>query len=523
MIYKSTLTVFLLAGLAYGCMASGPDDPAPPATLDEPIAAVSAGRSLRLQAGTKLVTYGVTEDGFAIYQDGPTLYATALYPGAARRLVAQVGATQPTVLISGRVALIWTSQFYFGAGGVSPLVVWTAEAGPKLASTSSVVSFVGTGFAAVRPDSEQILFVTNASADGTVGDIVSATPDLRVVRTLITGANVNVIGACPPLVGFDGKPRPNGDARGPAPHPVIAQCPAGVTTATLSRWVDGRRRDLAQNLAPAPTWSSDTRGERFFTIVDAVARTPVVVSAEGAITVLENVPTARGFINFDGAILTRATLPAGRELHRITGASPRTEVVANLGNSTFFVGHHAEGFRQYTDMPTSRDGRLMLYGDVSDPQNGTTNLFLVDVSQVPPMPLPLQSDPVVLQSFELFTSDSTHGLYYKFDPTTGGLTLFAASLAGDNRAVSSGAPTEVEHFALTGSLVAYSDNLVGTGIDLLDKTDIVLADVGAAQIAPVTLAPEAYNLFFPTADRRAIVYTSDHDPNDSGLFIVRTR
>src|SRR5262249_12129014 len=117
----------------------------------------------------------------------------------------------------------------------------------------------------------------------------------------------------------------------------------------------------------------------------------------------------------------------------------------------------------------------------------------------------------------------SHALYYTFDVTTGGSTLFAASLAGDNRQVSSGAPTEFEHFALAGSLVAFSDHLDGTGVDLLDRNDIVLADVGAAQIAPVTLAAGAYNLFFPTPDRRSVVFTSDHDPAATGLFVVRVR
>jgi hypothetical protein len=511
--------ILVAAALLGGC-AGGP-------SLDATggAAALSGARALRLQAGTRLIVYGVTDDDYAVYQDGGSLFASALYPGAARHQIADVGTMQPTVLISGRVALVWTGQFYFGSGGVSPLVVWTAAAGPKLAAAASVVSIAGTRAAAVRPDSGEILFVSNAAADGSVGDIVSATPDLAVVQTLVSGVDVNVAGHCLPLVGYDGQARAAADDGREGrctPRPIVAWCAAGATSATLSRFVGGARSDLAGNLAVPPTWSSDAAGASFFTIVGA-ERTPVLVDTRGAARVLENAPTSRGFIDVDGSIVTSAGVGGVNELHRLSRDPLVAEVVASMGSSSFYQGHHAEGFRQYNDTATSRDGRLMLYGNAVDPNTGLTTLFLVDIAHTPPAPLQLQASTIAAQSFELFTRDSSHALYYTFDVTNGATRLFAASLAGDNRQISSGAPTEFAHFALTGSLVAFSDNLVGTGIDLFDRNDIVLADVGATQIAPVTLAVQAYNLFFPTHDRRAIVFTSDHDPAATGLFIIATR
>lgn len=521
---QSILWTVLIGGLAAGCAAPGPGDEA--IAEEELGSAGKVNRPVQLQAGTNLITYGVTDDDWVLFQDGGTLYASTLRRNTPRRTVAQVGTNQPTVLISGRVALIWTEQFYFGAGGVSPLVVWTADAGPKLATAASTVSTLGTRGAAVRPDSREIVFVANASAGGTVGDIVRATPDLRHVETLVAGVDVDVNGACLPLVGYDGKARP---ARGGSDdldshdgsdrHIIAAYCPAGAGAATLSRWDDGRRRDLAGGLALQPTWSSDARGEQIFTIVGA-SQTPVLVSASGKQTVLENTPTAQGFINFDGDVLTGAFPASGGEIHRFGRRSSTPETVAAFGSGPIRLQHHAEGFRQYTDIPTSADARLLMYSTAFDPSFGF-DMNLLDLSQSPPRSIHL-ADPGSTTPYELFTTDSSHALYYVFDPTTGNPTLFAASPAGDNRAVSSGDANEFENFSMTGTLVAYSDHMIGTGIDLFDRHDIQLADVGAGEIAPVTLAAGAYNLFFPTPDRRSLVYTSDAGP-ETGLFLLRVR
>src|SRR5262249_542638 len=73
--------------------------------VESAASALGAGRPERLQAGTRLVVYGVTDDDQVIFQDGGAVYAAALHPGAERSLVAEV-ATQPIVLISGRVAFV---------------------------------------------------------------------------------------------------------------------------------------------------------------------------------------------------------------------------------------------------------------------------------------------------------------------------------------------------------------------------------------------------------------------------------
>ncbi|MFP2924935.1 hypothetical protein ACLESO_06905 [Pyxidicoccus sp. 3LG] len=524
---KTMAAILAMAALIGACAGPDADDSV---AVESTASALGLGEPLRLQAGSKLVVYGVTDDDFVLYQDGATLYASALTPNAPRLTVARVGDIQPIVLISGRVALIWTRLFYFGPGGVSPLVVWTARSGPKLASTASIASFTATQGVAVRPDSNEVVFITNASADGTVGDIVSATPDLRSVRTLVSGVSIDFRGSCPPVVGFDTRPRPRDDGddrlenliRGRHAHPVIAYCPAGATTATLSRWVGGNKTDLAMGLRAPAQWSSDNGGDNYFTVL-ADGRKPVLVSAKGQITLLEDGPGRGGFFNYDGSVLAGIPTGNGAELRRYTGSPPEPSVVASFGTGFLFTSRHAGGFAHYTDSPLSRDARLLMYANTVDGSTGLANIFLVDVTQPSPVPVQLEADLRAAASFELFTRNSSHALYYTFDLNTGGNTLMAGSLSGGARKISSGARTEFAHFALTGSQVAYSDNLNGTGTDMFDKHDIMLADVGAKQITPVALAKGAYNLFFPTPNHRAIVYTSDANAASTGLFVARTR
>jgi hypothetical protein len=516
-------------------------------SMDDPVTAEEAsalrvGDGFRIQAGSQLIVYGVTDDDFAIYQDGPTVYATRLFPGAPRHVVAEVGATQPLVLVRGRVAFVWTELAYFGPGGVSPLVVWTSAAGPKLATDSSVGSVAATRGATVSPDGREILFLASVDAAGAIGDIVSASPDLSHRRTLVAGVNVNfsATGTCPPLVGFDGAPQrtvvrePGSQPSGGSPvgtrtrrsgrafHPVAAYCPGAATVATLSRWVRGARTDLSTSIALPPRWSSDAAGARFVSI-DAATRFPVSIDAGGAATVLEEVPVIQDFMNQDGNPVVVATTPSGNQLHRIVGAPPRVDVVADLAAGFYYTGRFDMAFRQYTDSPMSPDGKLMLFATGADPNTGFTDLNLVDVTANPPAVQNLQPIGRGQPAFEMFTADSSHALYYMVDGVSPNSTLFAASLAGDNRQVSSGTPTEFVFFGLRDSEVVYSDHMNGTGIGMFDLHDLMLADVGADRIAPRLLAGQVYNLFFPTRDRRWVLYTSDSDPHGAGLLAVRAR
>ena len=395
---------FLLAAaaIAAGCAPSNETSVA----IEEGLADRAGHEAVRLQAGTKLITYGVTDDDYVVYQDGPSLYATRLAPGAPRRLIADVGDQQPLVMVRGRVAFVWTQQFYFGAGGTSPLIVWTAAAGPKLAADSSIGSFISTRAVTLSPDGRQIIFIANVDSTGTIGDLVVASPDLSVRQTLVAGVNVDFNGTCPPLAGFDRR-----FAYGRA-NPVAAYCPAGATTATLSRWVSGVRTDLSTHLATAPRWSSDEGGHQFVSLA-ADTRAPIAISASGVTTVLEDTPALQAFIERDGTIVATSKTPNGNEIHRFTGQPPHQDVVAGIGSGVLFTGHFDEGFRQYSDTSASPDGKLLMYSTGSDPNTGLGDMNVVDLSTTPPRTRQLQPIGGSGVAFEIFTADSSHVLYYR--------------------------------------------------------------------------------------------------------------
>jgi hypothetical protein len=142
----------------------------------------------------------------------------------------------------------------------------------------------------------------------------------------------------------------------------------------------------------------------------------------------------------------------------------------------------------------------------------------------PATPVPLQQDAACGPSFEPFTADSRHALIYCADPTTVE-ALFDATPSGTIRRLSVGSAEDLANFAVDGSVVTFADGLRHTpeDQDLSATVDIKRADLEAATLAPTTLVGQAYTLYFPSGDRRRIVYTWDRDPASPGLFVLRVR
>src|SRR4029079_2635749 len=134
----------------------------------------------------------------------------------------------PLTLVRGRVAMIWTTQPFLGViqgvQTVSPLVVWSAITGPRVASTASLAPqlFSIQASAAVRPDGREVVFTSNVSADGSTGGVGRASIALKEVTTLLSGIDVSQ-GPCPPHVGYD-RVSPIGAAR-----VIVSSCAPGAS------------------------------------------------------------------------------------------------------------------------------------------------------------------------------------------------------------------------------------------------------------------------------------------------------
>jgi len=482
----------------------------------------AASAPLRVQAGDRLAVLGVTDDGFALYWDAGAVYATELHPGAPRVKVVDA-ALPPLTLAVGRVALIWTAQDPSAAPAVGPLVVWTHASGAKQASSASWprLLFGIKASSAVSPDGREVLFVSNASADGKVGDIVRATSDLASTTTLASGVLVSPSGACPPHVGFDvGRPgaaEPHHDASA-----VVLACPAGAQppVASLWRWTGDRREELSTNLAAGSWWGTDVRGDHLYARLRDLGS--VVFDRRGAATVVEPLPST-GWINADGTLVLRVTTSeTTAELRRYTlGPTLHATKLRDLAvaDRVHFPSALPGGFpyANVSTLPTSPDGQFFL-GYTRRSPDGFGNIELVDLSGEAARGVMLEEDTNDYVYEQLATPDSTRALYYKLDAARNA-TLFAAGRDGSKRQISRG-PTATETFGLHDAVVAFSDNLVGEGSSAFDTTDIRVADVGAEPLAPATIASGAYARFVPAPGGRALVFSSLRGPLGPGLYLA---
>ena len=483
----------------------------------------------RLRAGKHLVVLGVTEDDFVLYWSASTarVWATSLALPALEFLVARDVAAAPLTLVRGRVAMLWTAQPFLGViqglQAVSPLVVWSASTGPRVASTASLAPslFSIQASAAVRPDGREVVFTSNVSADGSTGDVVRASTDLKKVTTLLSGIDVSQ-GPCPPHVGYD-RVSAIGIAR-----VVASSCAPGASTATLSRWTSDQRVDLTTHMRTGIWWTSDERGEHV--LAQLADNSPAVFTLDNAMTIVDDRRTAVGWITRDGTVFqTPLTADrSAREIYRITlAAAASAQRVTTLppGSGIQFANHLPFGvpYANVSTIPTTPGGAFMMAFSAFNGSNGLlTDSLRIDARANDAAPVASSAAPVSLPAFEIATRDERFNLFHVFAPDDfRHSVLFAGSAAGAARQVSQ-AETTLGVFGLGGSRIAFADRVTAPLFDGdIDATgDIVAVDVGAPAPSPTLLARGARAHFFVTPSRDGIVYTTDADAAP-GLFVRR--
>ena len=519
-----TTAALLVAVQASACL----QDRDEPATIADSEQALRSGAT-RLQPGTQLVVLGVTEDDFVLYwsASSATVWATPMLPHAPRFPVARDVAAAPIALVRGRVAMIWTAQPFLGnlqgLQAVSPLVVWSAITGPRLASTASLPPslFSIQATAAVRPDDREVVFTSSVAADGSTGDVVRASTDLKKVTTLLSGIDVSQ-GACPPHVGYD-RVSPPGTAR-----VIISACAPGASTATLSRWTRDERVDLTTSMRTGVWWTSDDRGEHV--LAQLSDNSPAVFTPDNAMTVVDSRRTATGWITHDGTVFqTPLTADrSAREIYRITLAgTPSAQRVTTLPafSGLQFSNHLPFGvpYANVSTVPTSRSGAVLVAFTALNDSNGLlTDSLRIDARASDAAPVASSVAAVSLPAFEIATRDERFNLFHVFAPEdVTSSVLFAGSADGQSHQVSQG-ETTLGVFGVGGSRIAFADSVTAPLLDgNIDATgDIVEVDVGAPAAAPTTLARGARAHFFVTPSRDRVVYTTDAGAAP-GLFVSR--
>lgn len=464
-----------------------------------------------LQAGDGLVALGVTDDQYVLYWSAGQVLATNTSWGLRAPLRVTAAAEPPLTMVVGNIALIWTGQRFDGQAAPSPLVVWTAAHGAKLAASASWPSpLFGINAGSAIGAGGEVLFTAGVSADGATGDIVLASADLSRRTTLVRGASVHPFGACPPHVGFDAFAHPQADRPGAhlAARAVVVACAGGnESAAVLARWQGGVRQELSRAIAPGSFWTTDPDGDLL--LASRSDRATVLFDRAGTATVIEARPSS-GWIAPDDGILTRVrTSPSNVALQRTTLAPLRTTLVYNLGAAAgvMFANHLPHGINHYdrTTLPLSPDGSF--FGGFSgfDPNTGLTDVYMVGLSGAPVL---LRAAKDVLPSFELATPDSRHLLYYTYDVTTGQSTLYAGARSGRSRRLSSG-NTGLAHLGLAAGQIVFADRVTNPERGLLSSAELRVVDVNVPSPVARTLVTHAHPLFFALRGRRTLVYTTE--------------
>jgi hypothetical protein len=506
-----------------GC-AAAPDEP--PAGTD--VAAVTAdGASCDdrpgaradevVQAGAGLIPLAITEDDHVVYQDGHTVYATALAPGARRARIAEVPAGNTAfVYASGPVAFVWTNPDPTSPSlGVSPLVVWTARHGAHLASDASAV---GTLLTAASPDGRRVVFPSHATAAGTVSDVVEASTDLRHVTTLLSGVQSDFAnGPCRPLGAY----LRDDDAY----YPAIAYCASGATLSTISMFRHHARRDV-DGLANPPRMTVDVARTRILTIRPGAASvrsgTPLLVT-EAAVTPIEDVRANLPLWNRDGSAIYLAIDPALRfslRAARFHGTAATTRELAPTVATVFGQGF---GSTSLIHPLTSRDGRWLAYAANSDPATGLTDLAVVDLrAGGTPATLDASLTSTSAAPEEPFTTDSRFALYARINAATGAAQMFAARIGGRD-IVPLSDTNAFNELPASGSDVVISDNVTFSATNFAQSTaDLKVVDPAQPGGAPRLIARQANIGVFVDQRRRRIAYVTD-DAAAPGLHVARVR
>lgn len=471
-------------------------------------------RDVLLQPGTSLIPLAITDDDYVFYQDGASLYVSSLERGAARTLIATIpNANTAFIYTSGKVAFIWTNPDYTSPSfGVSPLTIWTARSGAHEVSPASAVGTLAT---ASSRDGRRAVFPGNASAGGTVGDLVEVSTENWTTTTLVAGIQTDFSnGPCRPLVSYVGQ--------GQGAYPAIAFCAGTDATSTL-RTFRPNHPFVMTGLVNPPRLYVDPVGRRVLTTkVGASPRTgnPILVTEQGA-QVIEDVRSSFSFFNRDGSAIYVSIDQALNFSMRRTAFKPTgnrtTEVVPTV--SSIFGGGF--GSLALSSPITSLDGRWLAYGAGFDPNTGGTDVTLADVRSATPRQVVVEPDLVAtsVAPVEPFTEDSQFVLYGISDPTTGTIQVYGAPVTGGAR-IPLGGPSAATVAPASDSRVVIGDNpTIDPNNFFLSKADLKITDPGCAH-GERLVATQANLTSFVSHDREHLVYATD-EAGRAGLRVVR--
>lgn len=466
--------------------------------------------SLLIQPGQNQILLAITDDHHVVYQEGNTVFASALLPGARRTVVAQVptgNVAQP--LQVGNVVFVWPApQRALPGFGVSPLVLYTARGGAVQLSAQSAVGLVAT---AASVDGRQIVFTTNASADGLRGDLAYAlTAAPRAQTIVLSGIALDFPnGACRPLAGF---------TESASPLLLAQYCSPGQTTATLSVWERGRKRNLIDNIATPFGFILDSDPDITRFVVDLADGTLATVDLAGRTQVIDRANSSRALITQRATVayLVPGTATAAPDLRLARRGQPIQTLrpVITLDREAYNGG----GYYKTRYLPPDDSGTVQ-YSTAVDPATGLTDRQLLDVDRG--TSVALDATARTTTGSELFTQDSRLALFFVVpDATTGTGQL----MAGDRRGVHavSTAAHAFDVLRSTGSNVSYpADPIFDPARFFFASTaDLIVADAADPSMSPRVVSEQAGLFYMRSHAGHGLVFTSSTEWAGAGIYLA---
>jgi hypothetical protein len=167
---------------------------------------------------------------------------------------------------------------------------------------------------------------------------------------------------------------------------------------------------------------------------------------------------------------------------------------------------------------------MMMYATAFDASTGLSNVQLLDLHTG--LTTTVDDQPRAFSPFEVFTADSKYALYVAdVDFSTQLGALFAADRSGSARQISEDRSVYV-NFAATGSVVSFNDqpvfNSAPAGSFNFTTADLHVVDAGRPNKPARLIAKQAYVFYFPSHDRRGLVFTTDA-ADQPGLYLASAR
>ncbi len=445
----------------------------------------AASAPSQLLAGAHLEPYAMTSDDHIVVFDRANdgLEAVDIGSGSVESIDPSFD-DKSALYVTGTVVFSWTG---IAASGSAPLRVWTHAAGAH-AIDAVAIPHAGVG----STDGSKIVYLGNASVDGTSADLSIANADGTGKVTLAAGVFVDL--SCPAVLVAAGT------------KIFASYCPTNASGATVTV-IDPATKtktDVATGLADS--FSVDASGDHVFVETSGAVASVYDVSSAPFTKSQIDTNVRGGRISADGATVlyqtgdaTATTFTLKKATSSGTGA---ITLVTNLAQILALRGTLSE-----IVYATSISG------------TGLCDLRLIPTASASPVPIDLLTTSTGGLFGAAFTSDGTRTLFYTGVDTTSFFGTLKSSTLTSATAITLSSNKAWNDVAAGGSRVVFNDNWTDDGSGrTTGTTDLKEIDLSVASPSVTPIASGVFQDFMLSSELDRVVYSLPTG-SSAGLYV----